>query len=239
MQVREDNMVSEKARKLILSTEGLDQPSKWPGGASGVTIGIGYDLGYMKEEEFRKDWSSYLTEEEIEKLATVIGKKGKDAEEIADQFSDISIKRSDAETVFNEKSLPKYEEMTRRAFPGFDDLPADAQGALVSLVFNRGSSMKGDGRIEMRAIRDLVPKGDLQGIADEIRKMKRLWIGKGLDGLLERRDKEAKLVEDCIVPVDIVGLQGADPDWKPASGGNSSGGIFGMIMSLLKSIFGG
>jgi len=191
-------MVSEKAKKLILSYEGLGQPSKWPGGASGVTIGIGYDLGYESEEEFREDWSPYLTEEEISRLVTALGKNGVGAKNIASQFSDIRIKRSDAEEVFEKRSLPKYEEMTRNAFPGFDDLPADAQGALVSLVFNRGASMNGDRRIEMRVIKELVPQGDLQGIADQIRKMKRLWEGQNMGGLLARRDKEADLVESCI-----------------------------------------
>ena len=51
----------------------------------------------------------------------------------------------------------------------------------------------------MRAIRDAVPSGDLQEIADQLRSMKRLWINKGLDGLLRRREEEAKLVESCIV----------------------------------------
>ena len=41
----------------------------------------------------------------------------------------------------------------------FIGLPLDAQGALVSLVFNRGTSMEGDRRAEMRAIRDAVPGG--------------------------------------------------------------------------------
>ena len=34
-------------------------------------------------------------------------------------------------------------------------------------------------------------------IAKELRKMKRIWQGKGLDGLLTRREAEAKLVESC------------------------------------------
>ncbi len=84
-------------------------------------------------------------------------------------------------------------------FPGIAELPPDAQGALVSLVFNRGTSMEGDRRAEMRAIRDAVPSSDLQEIADQLRSMKRLWINKGLDGLLRRREEEAKLIESCIV----------------------------------------
>ena len=50
----------------------------------------------------------------------------------------------------------------------------------------------------MRNIRDLIPKKDYKGIAKELRKMKRIWQGKGLDGLIERREAEAKLVETCI-----------------------------------------
>jgi GH24 family phage-related lysozyme (muramidase) len=58
----------------------------------------------------------------------------------------------------------------------------------------------------MRNIRTCVGSYDevnkneiLQQIADEIRSMKRLWEGKGLAGLLRRRDAEAALVESCIV----------------------------------------
>ncbi len=66
-----------------------------------------------------------------------------------------------------------------------------------SIVYNRGSSMVGSSREEMRKIRDLVPLKDYQGIAQQIISMKRLWEGKGLDGLLKRRDAEAALVLTC------------------------------------------
>jgi len=64
-------------------------------------------------------------------------------------------------------------------------------------VFNRGSSVKGSRRAEMARIRELVPTKNYLVIAEEIRKMKRIWAGKGLDGLLRRRDKEADLVAAC------------------------------------------
>jgi len=207
-------MILEKAKRLILSFEGLNQPSKWPGGASGITLGYGVDLGYISENEFREDWDPYLSEEAINRLCEAIGKKGVDAKNIASEFSDIVIKRADAEEVFYKSSLPKYEGMTRNTFPGLHDLPLDSQGALVSLVFNRGPSMgpeekprweTWDSRREMREIRALITtynemnaKDVLQKIADQIRSMKRLWIGKSLDGLLRRRDQEAEMVENCI-----------------------------------------
>jgi GH24 family phage-related lysozyme (muramidase) len=58
--------------------------------------------------------------------------------------------------------------------------------------------MNGDSRREMRAVRDAVANGDLQEIANQLRAMKRIWEGKGLDGLLKRRDAEADLVGSAI-----------------------------------------
>lgn len=191
--------LTEKAKNLIFEFEGIDQPGDWPGGDSGITIGLGYDLGYESADDFETDWSPLLSAGDFTTLTQVCGLKGTQAQAKASGLKTIKIKSSDAQQVFLERSVPKYQAQTQKAFPGVDDLPADAQGALFSLVYNRGASMSGDSRAEMRAIRDLVPKGDLQGIADQIRAMKRLWEGKGLDGLLKRRDAEADLVESCIV----------------------------------------
>jgi GH24 family phage-related lysozyme (muramidase) len=83
-----------------------------------------------------------------------------------------------------------------KAYPGVEELPADAQAALLSLVFNRGTRKSGSTRREMKALEALVANADLDGIAAEILKMKRLWEGKGLDGLLRRREHEAALVKD-------------------------------------------
>ena len=84
----------------------------------------------------------------------------------------------------------------QRAFPGFDELRPNAQAALVSLVFNRGASMIGDGRREMRAIRDRgVPARDYDGIAAEFRAMTRVWQGTEIyNGMRRRRYAEADLV---------------------------------------------
>jgi len=189
--------LTEKAKQLIFDFEGIDQPSDWPGGASGITIGIGYDLGYESAGDFENDWQAILGAD-FATLSQVVGLKGADAQAKASGLKTIKIKSADAEQVFLERSVPKYQALTQQAFPGVDALPADAQGALFSLVYNRGTSMNGDSRKEMRAIRDAVPNGDLQEIANQLRAMKRLWVNKGLDGLLKRRDAEADLVESCI-----------------------------------------
>jgi GH24 family phage-related lysozyme (muramidase) len=193
---------SEKAFALIVEAEGLDQPGQWPGGDSGVTIGIGYDLGYVTVDQFESDWGPLLTAATREKLVTAIGLRGTKAKNKAADFKSIRIKRELAEVVFRERSIPLYTFRTEQTFPGVELLPLDAHGALVSLVFNRGTSMVDkpgeDRRREMRAIRDAVPRQDLREIALQIRSMKRLWEGKGLDGLVARREAEALLVESCI-----------------------------------------
>ena len=50
-------------------------------------------------------------------------------------------------------------------------------------------------RLEMREIRDAMQAAEFNPIPDLIRSMKRLWQGRGLDGLLARRDAEAALFE--------------------------------------------
>jgi GH24 family phage-related lysozyme (muramidase) len=196
--------LSDKAKNLIFSFEGLDQASDWPGGDSGITIGIGYDLGYVTADEFAKDWSDILVPADLQALNVAVGLKAEAAKEKAPLFKTIRIKMSDAERVFLDRSVPTYAKQTANAFPGLEKLPDDAQGALISLVYNRGPRLtdrdpKVEDRREMRAIRDAVAKGDLQTIADQLRAMKRLWEGKHQDGLLKRRDAEADLVASCIV----------------------------------------
>ena len=190
--------LTDKAKKMIMDFESLNQPSRWPGGDSGITLGFGYDLGYATVDQFESDWGPYLTSDQLNRLRDAVGKRGIAARNRAAQFKDIKIKRKDAETVFLERNIPLYALKTEMAFPGITALPPDAQGALVSLVFNRGTSMEGDRRREMRAIQAAVVNGDLREIADQLRSMKRLWVNKGLDGLLRRRDQEADLVESCI-----------------------------------------
>lgn len=199
-------VINDKAKKLILAFEGKDQPGRWPGGSSGITIGVGYDLGYVTVDQFESDWESYLSADAMSRLKAVIGKTGIAARNRASQFAGIHIKPADAEAVFVNRTLPLHALRAEHALPGVSDLPDDAQGALLSLVFNRGTSMVGERRQEMRAIREAVAKKDLKEIAVQLRSMKRLWVGKGLDGLLRRREAEAVLVEGCVGQANVTQL---------------------------------
>lgn len=193
---------SEKALRLIFEFEGLNQPGTWPGGFSGITLGIGYDLGYVTMDQFESDWGERIGRPTVNRLRVGVGLRGPRARARAPGFADIRIRQEPAERVFIERTLPLTALRTAQAFPGFEALPLDAQGALVSLVYNRGASMVDrpgeDRRREMRAVRRAVEQGDLQEVARQIRSMQRLWVGQGLDGLLRRREAEAALVESCL-----------------------------------------
>jgi hypothetical protein len=207
-------MLSKKSLDLILEFEVgggenyynkfLKNPA-WPGEQSGVTIGVGYDLGYVNKSEFSEDWKD-LPKEIFDRLYKVVGIKGYNAKNLIRGLRDIVIPWELSLQVFNNKTVTKFYNLTQKTFPNFDNLPEDAKGGLVSLVFNRGSALEGDRRREMKLIRDgmkLVSNYDqkaLSFIANQIRNMKRIWAGGSIEkGMNRRRDAEAKLIEESLV----------------------------------------
>lgn len=171
----------------------------WPGGASGPTIGIGIDCGYYTPQELNRMFS-FLEDEQLDAVKKASGKKGSAGKEYTKVLrkQGIVVNWEKAEELFTEYTWPKFTRLAERAFPDLSELHPDAYGAIVSIVFNRGTAMKGDSRKEMRNIRAYVPEKNYKKIAQEVRNMKRLWVGKNLDGLLARRDAEALLIESII-----------------------------------------
>lgn len=207
-------LLSARAYKLILDFEVgggqsyynrfLSRPS-WPGVQSGVTIGVGYDLGYYNKSQFAADWKNLLNPGDYARLERTVGLKRTDAKNAIGSVRDIVIPWAVAEQVFISRTIPVQVSHTKRAFPRAitsggapGKLNADAFGSLVSLVFNRGGSLsQSDSRREMRNIHEAllgnIPVADLYGyIAQQLSAMKRIWPG--VPGLQRRRDAEASLV---------------------------------------------
>lgn len=201
------SILSPKAYQLILDWEVgggqayydkfLARPD-WPGGASGVTVGVGFDCGYYFAVEIRSTWGGYgLDSKILDGLASAAGITGTRAQSVTRELKWIVIPWSAAETVYDTTTLPKFYRLASVVFDGLDNLCPDAAGALVSLVFNRGTSLAGPRRREMRTIASLVPKKDYAGIAAQLRSMKRIWAGTSIQSLCQRREEEAVLVESC------------------------------------------
>lgn len=177
----------------------------WPKGQSGVTIGIGYDLRFANEEILRRDWGEHLPEAMIVALIPVLSKGGEEAHQLVSTVQDVTVPYDVARAQF-EAFLPSAVFDTESVFHHGDRLSDDSFGALVSLVFNRGTSMRGNRRREMRNIRDLLNHAPddpehpfpqyVAAIPPEFDNMEKLWPNPDQYGLILRRRIEKKLFED-------------------------------------------
>lgn len=194
---------------LMLAEEGIDQPWKWPGGGSGITLGYGCDIG--ADPASLEFWRGILTAEEVSRLASAKGVTGRAAAQIASRYAGINVTKDDALRVFVQQSLPREIEATRRTYPGIELFPESVLGAMTSVTYNRGTDLdrdrnQGDRRLELRNIADIIAHqaglattardipGASREIAQQILNSRRLWVGKDLDGLLRRRSGEAQLI---------------------------------------------
>jgi hypothetical protein len=169
----------------------------WPGGASGITIGVGYDLGYMTREQLWADWRGHLSTTMITALEKrALGIRGAAAKaRLKELQALIDVPWEAALAVYRDCVLPRYVAKLRAALPNTDRLGPECLGALASLCINRGFSFtRPEARYaEMRAIRAHMEACDFEKIPDELRAMKRLWPAKS--GLRPRREHEAVLFE--------------------------------------------
>jgi hypothetical protein len=193
-------LLSSGGRELVLEFEtggksGYDPHPEWPGGASGVTEGIGYDNGYYSRKVILSDWAALKLNDRT-RLADTAGITGQRARAKRQEVKDIFVQWAIATDVFDRVDVAREYSNAKRAVPGFEDLRPNAQAAWISLGFNRGWQMSGPNRLEMRAARDCAPKRDYEGMAIQFRKMIRVWRGTQIEkGMTRRRIAEAKLIE--------------------------------------------
>ena len=192
--------ISKKSADLILKAEGYQKSPYVPkgSGSSGVTIGYGYDLGQQTVSNMKKMLSDYFTTEQLSRLEKAIGLTGSNAIAIIPSLRDITISNEDAVSLAM-RMKSKYAQIVVDTYPEVLKTHPHCQGAMLSLVINRGTSFSKpnvESRVEMKNIHDDFVSGRLVDIPNQFRSMKRLWIGKGLDGLVTRREDEAKLFEE-------------------------------------------
>ena len=190
--------ISDLAIKSIIGWEcggeaEYNNAPEWPGEASGVTIGIGYDLGMTPANEIVQAWGPYVSSDDLKVLVGLSGKTGPKAQELLPHVRHLRFTWATAETVFRETTLPTHFLRTLRVYPQVVDLHGHCAGALVSLVFNRGPKMTSDDgrRVEMADIQALLKANNLNAIPERFEAMQRLWPNTG--GLRRRRREEADL----------------------------------------------
>lgn len=167
---------------------------EWPGAASGVTIGIGYDCGYNSRPVILSDWNM-LRASYQDRLGETAGVKGIRAKPLARELRDVTIPWDQSTTVFYKVTVTRFWQTCIRTYPGFRDWPENVQWATLSLTFNRGESMVGDRRKGMRAYRDAGARNDYPEMAHQLILMIQLWKGTDIEkGMRLRRTAEANLI---------------------------------------------
>lgn len=168
--------------------------------ASGVTIGIGYDLRHNSRNGILTTWASHPY---VNDLVTAQGLGKSQAVQATRRLQYVVTSWPLAIEHFRTWGIKPHCNAARLAFgKNFDRFSPWTKDALCSLVYNRGSSMVGERRSEMRFIRDVCTKlVDEPAVADgcvarQIRKQKRIWIGTSIEGgMTSRRNSEGNLAE--------------------------------------------
>jgi hypothetical protein len=175
-----------------------DRNPEWPGEQSGITIGVGWDLGHTPATETSRAWAPHLDSNTLAALVGVSGRKGADAQAVLPHVRHLVVPWAAALAVFEAVTIPTWYLRTLRIYPQMVDLPGDCAAALVSLVFNRGTSLNGDRRAEMLGVQMALAEGQPELIPKLLRMMKDLWPKN--NGLKRRREEEAELFEAGLVP---------------------------------------
>jgi GH24 family phage-related lysozyme (muramidase) len=192
--------ISKKSFDFLLSKEGYKDRPYVPEGdqSSGITVGYGYDLGQQTQATISADLAGIFQPTQIARLQAASGVHGNAAHHLVPSFADIVVTQDMALSLVMVMKR-RYAQQTVDAFPGITQTHPHCQGALLSLVINRGPGMEDKPhqkpRTEMRAIRADIAIKNLTDVPVQLRNMKALWAGSGQGGLLTRREDEAALFE--------------------------------------------
>lgn len=141
------------------------------------------------------DLSGLFTNDEIKQFQSVAGLTQSDAKANLHKVSSIKTSKSIA-LKLSKATKARFAQNTFKIYPEAINLHPHCQGALLSLVYNRGNSLIDIiGQLPRNHMRDIQThfknKNEKQ-IAKTIDDMKSLWQNKGQNGLVTRREKEAE-----------------------------------------------
>lgn len=163
----------------------------WPGGASGVTLDAGFDLGYADPALFEEVYTGVLTEAEMSTCRAYLGVRGQTARDGVnqdDRLRSIRISKAEANEVFPYvvesywlNIADRFEELSLK------DTPGAVQTAFLSLSVNRGP-----GNEALAHLQGPLNANNWDELAGRIEAMQ---DDHPLEGIQTRRDSEAALIE--------------------------------------------
>lgn len=187
--------MGDRGLALIVEYEGYAARPEAPDARlSGISGGLGYDWHTVSPNLSVIDWKA-LAVPAPKRLADTHPYYGPTAKSHLRDVHDIVLPRPVGFDVFNRVDVPRFYAICKKTYPGFEDLRLNARDAVLSLVYNRGSSLVGNNRLEMRQLVSLIKAKDYPGMADAVRRMKRVWRGTEIqNGMFARREGEARLI---------------------------------------------
>lgn len=176
---------------FIHAREGHRGYPYWPGGASGVTLDPGFDLGHVEREAFDKYYKDILSDEEMTELKKALGVKGDKAKQLLGEnphWKNIKISRSEASKIFP-VAADKYWKGISKRYPALvnKDTPGSVQTAFLSLAYNRGIYNKG-----IDVLANPLNNKKWSDLANELASMQQ---DHKLEGIRVRRRMEADLIK--------------------------------------------
>jgi GH24 family phage-related lysozyme (muramidase) len=198
-------LISKDSFALIVSEEVSSEDvytkrythTEWPGESSGVTVGIGYDLGYSSAAKIAQDWGPRVSTVTLNAMKSAAGVNGPAAKDLASKLrGSITVPWEMAIAEFEEVEVPRWYALVNKAVPNLSKVSLDMAGVLVSLAYNRGAGgfNSTSARFsEMSSIRDAMAQEKWDAVPKLLRSMKRLWPN--TVGLRNRREHEAQLWE--------------------------------------------
>ena len=170
-----------KAGVVTYNSEGNNDPKSryysreahWPGGASGVTIGRGYDMGSRSEATVKKDlMAAGVSESKAAEFAKGAGKTGADAKDFVEKnkaaLGEIT---EDAQANLFNSTYPAYEKQAQAAYEkkvagikdaaAWGDLKPSVKDVAVDFAYQQGDLW--NKQVEA------IAKNDPTGLADYIK----------------------------------------------------------------------
>ena len=177
---------SSKGLQFIYTREAWKNKSNrlhWPGGASGVTLGPGYDMKHRSEAEIARDlFKVGVVAEKAKSIAKGAGLKGAQAKEFCKTNRNLVALSDKVEFKLMKTIVPHYERLARKKIKV--DLVQHEFDALVSFAYNLGEVWT--------SMANYINDGKIN---DAMRRMKAANKsgGKVNDGLTKRRSLEVAL----------------------------------------------
>lgn len=176
----------------VHAREGYGFKAYWPGGASGVTLDPGMDVGHAKFSLIEKLYKDILSPEQLEACRKVSGIKGQDANQAlanSEVLKSIRISKDQSDEVFPYAAVPYWNDICK-VFPTLKepDILPQLQTVMLSLAYNRGPYNKG-----LRVLKDPIQAKDYKRVGELVAGMQQ---DHKLEGIRKRRRMEGELILD-------------------------------------------